>query len=148
MNISARSRAPTLIRKFGDIIAMSDSKSKEKKTRNPEGEAQAQWREEDLDFGGKKKQMLGSDGQIISLEDGAQSDEKQAPFKATMCGTEMIDQPYMLNMLTSSVAMYKFELCFGSKDGGRKWEIQKRYSDFDRLDNRVFCPFADFFNFR
>lgn len=113
------------------------SESKSKKLRNPEGEAQAQWREEDLDFGGKKKQMLGSDGQIINLDDGAQSDEKQAPFKATMSGTDTIEQPYFLNILTSNVAIYKFELCFGNKNGGRKWEIRKRYSDFDRLDNRV-----------
>ena len=116
---------------------MSSSAEREKKLRNPEGEAQAQWREEDLDFGGKKKQMLGSDGTIINLDDGTQSDEKHAPFKATMCRTDTIEQPYFMNILSSSVAVYKFELSFGGKGGGRKWEIRKRYSDFDRLDNRV-----------
>jgi hypothetical protein len=116
---------------------MSESKPKEKKLRNPEGEAQAQWKEEDLDFGGKKKQMLGSDGQIITLDDGAQSDEKAVPFKATISGTDTIEDKYFMSLLTSSVAVYKFEISFGSKAAVKKWEIRKRYSDFDRLDNRV-----------
>ncbi len=123
---------------------MSESKPKEKKLRNPEGEAQAQWKEEDLDFGGKKKQMLGSDGQIITLDDGAQSDEKAVPFKATISGTDTIEEKYFLSMLTSSVAVYKFEISFGSKGAVKKWEIRKRYSDFDKLDNRVRCLFVLF----
>ena len=116
---------------------MSETKPKEKKLRNSEGEAQAQWKEEDLDFGGKKKQMLGSDGQIINLDDGAQSDEKAVPFKATINGTDTIEEKYFMSLLTSSVAVYKFEISFGSKAAVKKWEIRKRYSDFDRLDNRV-----------
>jgi hypothetical protein len=113
------------------------SKSETKKLRNPEGEAQAQWREQDLDFGGKKKQMVGSDGQIILLEDEAQSDDKQANLlKATMSGTEQKEERYFMNLLTTDYTVYKFEVAFGANS---KWGIRKRYSDFDRLDNRVNC---------
>merc|ERR1711939_295874 len=55
-------------------------------TRNAEGEAQAQFRDEDFDFGGKSKQMLGSDGTIIDLEDSGPKEPAKV-FKARDAGT-------------------------------------------------------------
>ena len=69
---------------------MAENQGQGKKLRNSEGEAQAQWREQDLDFGGKKKQMIGSEGQIISLDEDQSEAKSQPPvqFKATISGNE------------------------------------------------------------
>mmetsp|Transcript_15601 Transcript_15601/g.31233 ORF Transcript_15601/g.31233 Transcript_15601/m.31233 type:complete len:183 (+) Transcript_15601:39-587(+) len=114
---------------------MSNDEPKKKFLRNPEGEAQAQWREEDLDFGGKKKQMLGSDGTIISLDDGNGSPSTEPPkaFKAVASGTEQKEGKWMMEMLSTEYTVFKFTISFGKQ----KWEIGKRYSDFDKIDNRL-----------
>ena len=108
---------------------------KKKYLRNAEGEAQAQFRDEDFDFGGKKKQMIGSEGQIINL-DGAAADEPQEEkkvFKARDAGTVQRQGKWMMDMLSTEYTQYKFTIIFGKQ----KWEIAKRFSDFDKLDNRL-----------
>ena len=107
---------------------------KKKFLRNAEGEAQAQFRDEDFDFGGKKKQMIGSEGQIINLDDTAE-EAKEPPkvFKAKDAGTVQRQGKWMMDMLSTEYTQYKFTICFGKQ----RWEIAKRFSDFDKLDNRL-----------
>ena len=107
---------------------------KKKYLRNAEGEAQAQFRDEDFDFGGKKKQMIGSEGQIISLDDAGEAvQEEKRVFKARDAGTVQKQGKWMLDLLSTEYTQYKFTIMFGTQ----KWEIAKRFSDFDKLDNRL-----------
>lgn len=113
-----------------------EEKPKKKYLRNPEGEAQAQWKDSDLDFGGKKKQMIGSEGQVIQLDDDGQeqaAEQEKKSFKSTISGTEQKEGKWLMDMLSTEYTMFKFTIQFGKQ----KWEIAKRYSDFDKLDNRV-----------
>jgi hypothetical protein len=100
---------------------------------NPEGEAQPQFRDQDFVFEDSKKRMIGSDGQIIELDDPKQKAEPPKTFKSTISGTETREQKWMMDMLTWDYTVYQFTVSFGSS----KWEVGKRYSDFDKLDNRV-----------
>uniref|UniRef100_A0A7S0EBX0 PX domain-containing protein n=1 Tax=Hanusia phi TaxID=3032 RepID=A0A7S0EBX0_9CRYP len=105
--------------------------------RNPDlrkEDAKPQFRDEDFDFGSKKKQMVGSQGQIIEL-DGQDDSKSEAPkqFKAQIAGTEQRPGKWMMEMLATEYTVYKFTICFGK----HKWEISKRFSDFDKLDNRL-----------
>ena len=108
---------------------------KKKFLRNSEGEAQAQFRDEDFDFGGKKKQMIGSEGQIINLDDdgNVQQEQEKRVFKAKDAGTVQRQGKWMMDMLSTEYTQYKFTVSFGKQ----KWEIAKRFSDFDKLDNRL-----------
>ena len=111
-----------------------EGEPKKKHLRNAEGEAQAQFRDQDFDFGGKKKQMIGSEGQIINL-DGGDEEEKEPPkvFKAKDAGTVQKQGKWLLDILSTEFTHYKFTMCFGKQ----RWEIAKRFSDFDKLDNRL-----------
>mmetsp|Transcript_46259 Transcript_46259/g.72432 ORF Transcript_46259/g.72432 Transcript_46259/m.72432 type:complete len:135 (+) Transcript_46259:211-615(+) len=116
---------------------MTDGKP-EKKMVNPDlrkGDAQAQWSESDLNFFDTKGKMVGSQGQIIDL--GTEGDKGQQQqnksFKATTTTTEQREGKWMMEMMSTEYTMYKFQVSFGKT----KWEIAKRYSDFDKIDNRV-----------
>lgn len=117
-----------------DTEKQSGEKPKKKYLRNAEGEAQAQFREEDFDFGSKKKQMIGSEGQIINLDE-AEAEAREPPkiFKAKDAGTVQRQGKWMMDMLSTEYTQYKFTICFGKQ----RWEIAKRFSDFDKLDNRL-----------
>lgn len=100
---------------------------------NPEGEAQAQFRDQDFIFADQKGKMVGSEGQIIDISDPNYKAEPPKTFKATISGTEAREQKWMLDMLTWDYTIYQFTITFGA----RKWDCSKRYSDFDKLDNRL-----------
>ena len=108
---------------------------KKKYLRNAEGEAQAQFRDEDFDFGGKKKQMIGSEGQIINLDAHGEAEEQEEKrvFKAKDAGTVQKQGKWMMGMLETEYTQYKFTMCFGKQ----RWEIAKRFADFDKIDNRL-----------
>jgi hypothetical protein len=101
--------------------------------RNAEGEAQAQFRDEDFEFGGKKKQMIASDGTIIDLGDNNEPKEAQKVFKAKDAGTVQRQGKWLMDLLSTEYTQYKFTISFGKQ----RWEIAKRFSDFDKLDNRL-----------
>lgn len=121
-------------KKFEEASKGEDA-PKKKYLRNAEGEAQAQFRDEDFDFGGKKKQMIGSEGQIINLDEHgeAEAQEDKRGFKAKDAGTVQKQGKWMMGMLETEYTQYKFTVCFGKQ----RWEIAKRFADFDKLDNRL-----------
>mmetsp|Transcript_36753 Transcript_36753/g.57462 ORF Transcript_36753/g.57462 Transcript_36753/m.57462 type:complete len:329 (+) Transcript_36753:498-1484(+) len=107
-------------------------KGEEQKTRNPEGEAKAQWNEADLTFD-KGKTMVGSDGRVIALADSNKgAPPRQLKCEATKTATKS-RRDCRVGILGSDVVMYGFKMMFG----GTMWEIQKRYSDFDSLDKKL-----------
>lgn len=81
---------------------------------------------------GKSKQMLGSDGTIIDLEDGGPKEPAKV-FKARDAGTVQRQGRSFFDLISKEYTLYKFTLSFGKQ----KWEIGKRFSDFDKLDNRL-----------
>eukprot|EP00290_Baffinella_frigidus_P012676 CAMPEP_0180158092 /NCGR_PEP_ID=MMETSP0986-20121125/26681_1 /TAXON_ID=697907 /ORGANISM="non described non described, Strain CCMP2293" /LENGTH=187 /DNA_ID=CAMNT_0022107837 /DNA_START=48 /DNA_END=607 /DNA_ORIENTATION=- len=120
---------------MSDGEEVTGKKEKAKLQRNPDGEAVAQFRDQDFDFGGKKKQMMGSEGQIIMLDDddaeAAATPPKQ--FKASISGTQQKTGKWFMAMLDNEYTVFEFKIAIGDK----KWNIGKRFSDFDKLDNRL-----------
>uniref|UniRef100_A0A6U4LX31 PX domain-containing protein n=1 Tax=Hemiselmis andersenii TaxID=464988 RepID=A0A6U4LX31_HEMAN len=98
---------------------------------NSEGEAQAQFRDSDFVFEDTKGKMIGSEGQIINVSDPNYKAEPPKQFKATLGGTTQKEETWM--MMSSPYTVYGFNITFGK----RQWETTKRYSDFDKLDNRL-----------
>mmetsp|Transcript_19660 Transcript_19660/g.38206 ORF Transcript_19660/g.38206 Transcript_19660/m.38206 type:complete len:176 (+) Transcript_19660:317-844(+) len=98
---------------------------------NSEGEAQAQFRDCDFVFEDTKGKMVGSEGQLINVSDPNAKAEPPKQFKAALGTNTQKDETWM--MMTQPYTMYGFKLSFGS----RQWEISKRYSDYDKLDNRL-----------
>ena len=98
-------------------------KPPEKKLRNPEGEAQAQWSAADLNFS-KERSMIGSNGKVITLSE----EERKAPpkqLKCTLLNTSSKSRrDCKLIIGGSEVTLYHFRLCFGDIE----WEIMKRYN--------------------
>jgi len=117
----------------GEETGEKQEAPKKKFLRNAEGEAQAQFRDEDFDFGGKKKQMIGSEGQIINLDETEQVQEDKRVFKVKDAGTVQKEGKWLMDMLSTEFTQYKFSLSFGKE----RWEIAKRFSDFDKIDNRL-----------
>ena len=81
---------------------------------------------------GKSKQMLGSDGTIIDLDDSGPKEPAKV-FKARDAGTVQRQGKSFFDLISKEYTLYKFTLSFGKQ----KWEIGKRFSDFDKLDNRL-----------
>ena len=111
--------------------------------RNAEGEAAAQWSEADLDLsggGGRKAQMIGSDGRIITLaENEAEMAAKPRALEARAAGTQCRTvRECGLGGLVPGAAgggytLYGFAMSFGRFE----WTVWRRYSDFDRLDSAL-----------
>ena len=96
-------------------------KPPEKKLRNSEGEAQAQWSDADLNFS-KERSMLGSNGKVITL---SEEDRKAPPkqLKCTLLNTSSKSRRDCKIMIGGAeVTLYHFRLCFGDIE----WEIIKR----------------------
>ena len=110
-------------------------KGTDKKQRNSEGEAQAQWSDADLTFGNGKqsKTMIGSNGQIIQLN----NSDLAAPPKQLKCqiATTSTKRRRDCKVLVggSEFTVYHFKLSFGDV----VWEVLKRYSEFDALDEEL-----------
>jgi len=63
---------------------------------NSEGEAQAQFRDQDFIFEDTKGKMVGSEGQLIDVADPNYKAEPPKTFKALMGGTETREETWMM----------------------------------------------------
>lgn len=63
---------------------------------NSEGEAQAQFRDQDFVFEDTKGKMIGSEGQIIDVSDPNYKAEPPKMFKASISGTEKREETWMM----------------------------------------------------
>lgn len=63
---------------------------------NSEGEAQAQFRDQDFVFEDTKGKMVGSEGQLIDVADPNYKAEPPKTFKALMAGTETREETWMM----------------------------------------------------